>query len=348
MPRRNDIAQTLIICFVFALFTLCVFAGLSQACTIAVTPVIAASNFDLLVQDHGQPVAGIRIVVSRIGDKSRKRLAEGTSDSEGKVPIRGLLPGEYSIDNLGAIQPPGLVAIVKKSGPTSLSKPIIFQWPWLGIAKTRRLQGAFLSANPNSPFEELDLSVLKAGEGTLLKTSHLGPDGRFDFADLPPGLYVIQVHAKQPRSLKGWEVEGPIAVEVTQESSGPANLDLALGETSCGIWYAQCAKRETIRLASRQVQISDLDGAVIGSAQFTLEDESGKMAVDGQSSRQGIIDLPENISGSYKLKVYSPGFTPLEQPLELLPHQAGSSPLRALLNIGGTCSQASLETHATP
>jgi hypothetical protein len=48
------------------------------------------------------------------------------------------------------------------------------------------------------------------------------------------------------------------------------------------------------------------------------------------------------------LTIASLGFTPLEQPLEFVPPQAGAKALNVVLNIGGVCSQASLEKHATP
>jgi hypothetical protein len=87
---------------------------------------------------------------------------------------------------------------------------------------------------------------------------------------------------------------------------------------------------------------------VVGSAQYTVEDTSGKKVAEGRSDQDGVIELPAELKGAYKLTIASLGFTPLEQPLEFVPPQAGAKALNVVLNIGGVCSQASLEKHATP
>jgi hypothetical protein len=336
MPRRNDIAKILIIGSKLIILILSMFVGsLAKACTIFSSTVTAAPNFDLLVQDHGKPVAGIRIVVTSIGDETHRPVVQATSNQQGKVAVRGLLPGEYSIDNLGPIQTGGLIAVVKKNGFARLSKPITFQWPSLGIAKTKRLEGVFRSADPEHPFDAVEVSVSTAADGTELASSNSGSDGRFDFGNLPAGLYVVQVRAKQPGIPKNWEVEGPIAVEVTQGSSSPNQLELALGKTSCGIWYAQCPEQKSIELASRQIKVSDPNGAVIRAAQYSLEDKSGRKVANGESNHQGVIELSAGLGGGYKLKIYSTGFTPLEQPLNLITPEASAKSLNVLLNTRG-------------
>jgi hypothetical protein len=147
----------------------------------------------------------------------------------------------------------------------------------------------------------------------------------------------------------GWDVEGPIAVEVVPESRlAPNNLSLTLGETSCGLWYVQCNRRELIQLASRTIKVRDAMGAVVGSAQYTIEDESGKKVSSGKADRLGTIVVPTELTGVYKLTIFSAGFTPLEQPVDMVALKPSAWELSVRLNIGGSCSQASLEKNATP
>jgi hypothetical protein len=148
---------------------------------------------------------------------------------------------------------------------------------------------------------------------------------------------------------KNWQVDGPIAVEITPDSpSAPDDVEFMLGESSCGIWYSHCPRRDSINLASRRIQVTDALGAVVGLAQYTVEDRSGNKVATGESNRDGVIELPAELQGDYKLTIAKIGFTPLEQPLELVTPAAGAKDLIVLLNIGGDCSQARLENHATP
>jgi hypothetical protein len=87
---------------------------------------------------------------------------------------------------------------------------------------------------------------------------------------------------------------------------------------------------------------------VIGLADYTVEDRSGNKVAIGESNRDGVIELPAELRGDYKLTIARIGFTPLEQPLEFVAPEAGAKDLSVLLNIGGNCSQTRLENHATP
>ncbi|HEY2495855.1 MAG TPA: hypothetical protein VGK24_02195 [Candidatus Angelobacter sp.] len=350
MPRRNNISKILIIgAGPIVVLGLCI-AHMAQACTVFGIPFVAAANFDLIVQDDGRPVAGIPIVVTRVGDKTNKPLLELKSDQDGRVPIRGLLPGEYAIDNLGPLKADEMLAVVKKHGPEKLAKPVVFPWPLYGIVNFKSLQGTLRAASAQYPFAAVDVAVMTVDTGTQLKALRTGADGHFKFSEMPPGLYVVQVHGSQPGIGKNWEVNGPIAVRIVPDSPSAAdNVELILGESSCGIWYAHCPPKNSIDLASRRIQVTDPLGAVVGSAQYAVEDTSGKKVAEGHSDQEGVIVLPaELIGGAYKLRVSRLGFTPLEQPLEFVPPLAGAKTLNVVLNVDGVCSQASLEKHATP
>jgi hypothetical protein len=347
MPRRNDSSKILVIrSGPIVLGLVILLSSSARACSVFSLSVAAAPNFDVLVADRGRPIPGIPIIVWRVGDKSRKPIVELESDQDGKVPVRGLLPGEYAIENRGPIQMAGLVAVVKAHGPQTLGKPIIFEWPWHGVVESQSLQGALRAADPGHPFQEIDLSLLTADSGAKLQTLRTGPDGSFKFKDVSPGLYVIQVHTSQPGVDQDWEVHGPIAVRLVPDSqSASPDVKLTLGETSCGIWYAQCHS-DPITLATRKIRVFDSNGALIGVVQYRVEDASGNKIVAGESNWDGMIELPGELSGAYKLSILHAGFTPLEQPLEVLVPNAEAGYLSVLLNVGGFCSQAKLEKHA--
>ena len=349
MPGRNAISRVVRLCASLIFFA-CVLINSNEtrACSVFAKTVQAASNFDLIVRNHGTPIAGLTITVTPIGGESHTPVLEVKSDSEGRAAIRGLHPGEYAIDNLGPVHTGGLVVTVKSSSPSTLMKPLVFDWPWYSIAKARALRGTLRSADPQAPLAEINLNLLTMDSGSVLKTFQSGPSGFFDFGDMPSGLYVLEVHAKQPAAPTGSNVNGPIVLELASASgTAPDQFQLSLGETSCGVWYAQCSPQHPMRMASRRIRLTDPNGADISSAQYSLVDRSGHNVTAGRSDAEGLIHLPAELRGGFKLSIYSPGFTPLEQELDLVEPNLKAANLNVLMNLGGVCSLASLEKHAT-
>lgn len=350
MPRRSDIAKILIIGSVILLAMLVMLSSdPAVACAILPPVIDVTQDFEILAVNHGRPVPGIPIEVTQVGVKSDHPLLSLRSGTDGRVAVKGLPAGDYSVESNAAMWVPGFIARVGNPKAQLEKNLVEFQWPNYGIAKVKALRGRLWSENSLKPFEDLDLRVFLVDGRPASPSQFTGSKGRFDFKNLNPGLYVLWMHAKQPNVPKGFEDEGPIVVEVDPDDrSAPSELDLPIGSTSCGIWYAQCVQQDSIRLSSRRIRLGDPNGAAVFSAHYAVTDSSGNQTASGLSNREGIIHLPKELRGTYKLAINSSGFTPLEQPLEFLPYDSRARDLYVVLNLGGSCSEAKLEKNATP
>ena len=353
MPRRNDISKICVIgtCLI-AIAVMALFPSQAFSCFILPPTVDVANVFEILVADHGKPIPGIPIQLFQMGRDSKtdnkQALISGKSDENGRVLIKGLKAGEYSVESQGAIWVSGFVARVGNPNAKQSKRLVEFQWPWHHIVQAKNLRGRLWSSDPEKPFEALELKVLPVEGKDPLKIQQANTQGRFDFGEMAPGLYVLWMHASQKNVSKDHEPDGPIAVQVAPErESAPEELKLPIGMSSCGIDYAQCSPGRPILLSSRTIVVSDENGGRVSYARFDVQDERGHNIATGRSSKSGVITLPAKLNGRYTLNINSGGFTPLEQAIELDGLHAGAKPLRAVLNVGGTCSTARLEKHAT-
>lgn len=350
MPRRNDIAKILMIgSFVVVAIVVMLFPHPAIACAIFPLAIDVTPDFDILVVDHGTPVPDIPIEVTQVGVGSDHPLLTLKSGADGRVAVKGLAPGDYSVESNFAMWVPGFIARVGNPRAQAKKNLVEFQWPNFHILRTRHIRGRLWSPDPNNAFEDLDLRLFLVDGRPASSSQFTGPSGEFDFKNIDPGLYVLWMHAKQPHMDKGYEAEGPIVVQlVRSDRSAPDELDLPIGSSSCGIYYPpQCVKGNPISLSSRQIKIADSDGGLVESAHYAITDSSGSKIISGESDREGFIHLPKELNGTYKLAIYRSGFSPLEQTLQLLPYDSRARDLDVILNIGGSCSEAKLETHAT-
>jgi hypothetical protein len=338
MPRRNDISKTVV---------LLVLSTCGIACDVFPPTVNVQPDFDIVVTDHGEPVSGIPVNVTRIGISAASAAGTQLSDAHGRVAIRGLSAGEYAVTTNGPIQVAGFIAKVV-GGKAKGEITVELQWPDFRLVKLRKLEGILRSADPEHPFEDVEVKLLAVNGSNVQKVQHTGPSGRFRFEEVSPGVYVLQVRASQPGVPNGWEVRGPIAVELMPKSYAEDTVDLPLGETSCGIFYAQRDVPGPIVLATREVRVADPTGAVIGSARFIVEDESGGRVASGASDRSGVAKLPAELHGSFKLTIFRTGFTPFEINARLVTPERTAKHLEVTLDVGGACSHLKQEKHATP
>jgi hypothetical protein len=88
-------------------------------------------------------------------------------------------------------------------------------------------------------------------------------------------------------------------------------------------------------------------GAVVGSAEYVAEAVSDHRVVSGRTDSSGIAQFSDELRGAYKFRIFSLGFTPLDQIVEFESPEPGAPRLRVILDISGNCSKASLEKHAT-
>ena len=317
------------------------------ACDVFPPTVKVQSNFDIVVTDHGEPVSGVPVIITRMGVSHASPVMTALSDAKGRIPVRDLSPGDYAVTSGGAIQVPGFIASVSPKN-TKTEASVELQWPDFRLVKVKHLAGRLKSADPLHPFAEVEIELLNLDGSEVRKLVRTGSTGRFQFDAIPPGVYVLRVWTSQPGVPEDWQVHGPIAVEVMPDSYAADSMDLPLGESSCGIFYAQCDVSAPIAVSAREVRVADPNGAAIRSAHFRLEDDAGHIVASGASDAGGVASLPQELHGAYKLTIFSTGFTPFEIDTQFVTPDRNSKPLDVSLDVGGACSHLRQEKHATP
>jgi len=118
-------------------------------------------------------------------------------------------------------------------------------------------------------------------------------------------------------------------------------LDLDLGWSSCGLYYAESSKCELSDFHSARLagQVVDSGGAVIRHAKVLLIDHDGALAEQMQDDGQGRFSSALSFAGTYQLVVSSEGFTPYRRTVHLEPtsDSGGSSSLTVQLGLRGNC-----------
>ncbi len=172
--------------------------------------------------------------------------------------------------------------------------------------------------------------LLDSTAGRRLK-SLLTIDGDFDFESAAPGLYFLSLTS----GLRG-------LVPVVVDSGAPTDhLDVDVGSTSCGMWYADQSKcpHSDVLIDQLSGQVLDASEASIANAQILLFDLAGALVERLQSNREGKFTSTHRLAGTYQLVVSTPGFTPLRRTI----HAESPNPTQALtvqLGLMGSCSAA--------
>ena len=150
----------------------------------------------------------------------------------------------------------------------------------------------------------------------------------------PSGLYFLRLSSSEFRS------GGVIAVAV-EPNAAADDLDVDLGWTSCGLFYAEqntCPQSE-LRLGHLAGRVGDAAEASIPDAEILLLDPAGVLLQRTRSDRAGNFASLPLADGAYQLVVRSAGFTPLRRTLTLDSESDGSH-LEVLLGVAGLCSDA--------
>ncbi|HET9320182.1 MAG TPA: carboxypeptidase-like regulatory domain-containing protein, partial [Bryobacteraceae bacterium] len=147
----------------------------------------------------------------------------------------------------------------------------------------------------------------------------------------------------------GWSGEpitGLVAVAVDHGAAAD-HLDVDLGWTSCGLWYAdrsQCPQSD-LQVEQLSGQVLDASGAAIPDAKILLFDPGETLVERLQSDNAGKFTSPHSLVGTYQLVVSSAGFTPLRRTLHAEPtgNPTRTSALTVQLGVFGSCSAADLQ-----
>jgi hypothetical protein len=325
------------------IFGILAIAARGAACVVIYPTVQVGPNFRVKVEDRGRAVEGLRI------ELSSEHPAFVRTDAKGLAFFRGIRPGLYSLtaDHDVGI-PAGVDVRVKRNGPTLVT--VLLQWPGIPPVPALSLSGWIRGPDylPGQSQPALSLELLEGSSGRSLKSLDTTADGTFDFGNVAPGLYFVSL---KPSALYGWDgspITGLIAVSADPNASAH-QLEIDLGWSSCGLWYASqtACEHADLRIERLAGQVLDSDGAPISKADVFLFDSDGTEVERLQSDSRGKFLSPQSLRGTYQLLVRAPGFTSLHGMLRAEPTGNVTHRLALTVNLGvlGNCSAASNENH---
>ena len=304
----------------------------SGACTVVYSNIQVGQNFQVKVEDQGHPVKGLPMEI-RDSRNGGIRVVSNT-DQNGLARFRGIPLGSYHLGpNHDAVIQSGEEIEVRRGGPADVM--VHLKWPNRAPIEVRSLQGTMHWPDylPGQPQTRLSLDLLEGRSGRVLKSTETGDRGEFRFESVAPGLYFLSLRA------------GLIAVAV--DPAAPTDrLDIDLGSTSCGLWYAdrkQCLQPD-LTIAQLSGQVLDVTGAVISGATIFLFDDAQTLVERLQSDSAGRFVSQEPLSGTYELVVTRTGFTPFRRTVhaESIGDSTGPS-LTVKLGVGGSCSTGEIQ-----
>ena len=311
------------------------------ACTVVYRSVQVGPSFRVRVEDQGRPVKGLRVAIVRYQGGNG---AATVTDKNGLAFFRDIQPGSYhlSADHDVGIGD-GAELEVKLNGPPDVTVPL--RWPSIAPVLVRSLKGTIRGPDyfPGQSQQRLSLDLLEGRSGQRLKSLQTTDSGEFNFESAAPGLYFLSL---KPSGLKGWsgdQITGLIAVAIDPHAPTD-HLDVDLGWTSCGLWYAdrnQCSQGD-LKIEQLSGQVLDASGAVIPDAKILLFDSGGTLIERLQSDGAGKFTSPHSLAAAYELVVSRAGFTPLHRTVHAEPtgNSKSLSSLIVKLGVAGSCSTA--------
>lgn len=303
-----------------------------------------APNFRVRVEDRGLPIRGLRVEIRSYGRPVYGDVAYvAHTDQNGFALFRGVRPESYHLSaNRDAGIADGADLEVKSDGPTDVTVPL--NWPRVEPVLVRSLKGSIRRPGyfPGQSQPVVSLDLLEAISGQRLKRLQTTNRGEFDFESAAPGLYFLSL---RPVDLKdpSEQITGLIAVAIDREAPTD-QLDLDLGWSSCGLWYADRSKCPQGDLYIEQLfgEVRDAAGAAIADAKILLFDPNETLIESLQSDSAGKFISSRSLAGTYKLVVSQAGFTPLRSTVHAKSTSGGTrhSPLTVRLGVFGNCSTA--------
>lgn len=312
------------------------------ACSVVYPGVKVGPNFRVKVEDHGRPVKGLRV---EIGSSNNRTVAD--TDQNGLALFRSIRPGFYYLNaDHDAGIPDGARLEVRSDGPTNVTVPL--KWPSIAPILVRSLKGNIRGPDylPGQSQPMLSLDLLEGISGRSLQSLRTTDTGEFNFGRTAPGLYFLRL---KPSGLKGWsgeQVTGLVAV-VVDSGASTDHLDVSLGWTSCGLWYADSSTcpQSDLRIEQLSGQVLDAAGAAIQDAKILVFDLTQTLVEGLQSDSAGKFTSTHALAGTYELVVSRAGFTSLHRTVHIEPTPTSTqSRLTVKLGLGGNCSEASTQS----
>jgi hypothetical protein len=240
------------------------FASSALGCTIVPERKSVGRQFDILLINGVQPVAGVRLLLSRFraehlsstataGEveqqvkegKLSETLATALTDDKGIAHFYVERDGIFDLTT--EHRATANVWIQVDVSSSNEKTTLTLSWPSISVLRTRALEGRIFKGLYSSKAEPLAgarLSLRSAISFEELETTVVDPQGKFRFSRTIPGLYFLRV---QEPELRDWEentgiLRGDIAVRLRNDV--PArSLDIAVAYSSCGLSYNMSANK---------------------------------------------------------------------------------------------------------
>jgi hypothetical protein len=315
------------------------------ACTIVYPNIRVGPNFRVRVEDHGRPVKGLQMQISSYQGSGNRIVAD--TDKNGIAVFRGVRTGSYHLSadhDLGI--PDGAELEVTVEGPTEVTVPL--KWPSAETVLVRFLKGTIRGPDyvPGQPQPRLSIDLLDGRSGRRLKTLQTNDKGEFSIEGATPGLYFLSLKPSGLWDGSGEQITGRIVIALDRHAPTD-HLDLDLGWSSCGLYYADTSKCLQRDLQTEQLsgQVVDASSALIPRAKILLLDLDGTLIEQLQSDSEGKFVSSRHIAGTYQLVVSSAGFTPFRTTVHAQPtlEPTSRSPFTVRLGVFGSCSAANVQ-----
>ena len=281
---------------------------------------------------EGSTIARVRVVLLRGNEVAYSAHTSG----QGSAQFQGVATGDYSleIDQLGTFG--GDTAYVTVSTGPGI-KDIKLRWPSAHVLKTTSVKGILLNSGNAVPLEDTYVALVYAIDGSLKARDMTRKTGDFDLGRPEPGLYFLKIDTLRSGD---WEPRGEIPVLVANGQE--RDLTLAVGQTSCGMWYSELCTAAAIKVSHLAGRIVDSSGAAIERAQIELLTASGnqKTVTNTVPDRAGHFYVNDVPNGDYQLRVSAVGFGPSQIPVTVSPG-ASEQQIQVSMNVLGTsCAEA--------
>ena len=313
-------------------------AVVSRACIYDVPTYHVGQKFLVSLTNEGDPVTGKQMKVTT---SDGKEVGAANTNSKGIATFAGLAPGHYFLQ---AADGHGEFGDLDVAADQS-EQTIALKWPEMRVIKSRTASGTIRLAEDFSPV------LARATLIDALSSREMASEdvnGTFHLGSIPDGLYFLRIAESKE---KDWsKLEGDIAIQISATSS-VGELDLLVGETDCGLYYAEsCKPQPPTEVTGICGKVVDSEGAAIERVRIQLNDkQSAETIALGETERDGHFQHNNGVpEGRYTLSFISDeGFTRLDLPVDL---HSGSCrvPLHVTMGIFGQCGSAELGYEKLP
>lgn len=164
-------------------------------------------------------------------------LAEATTDSTGTAILKVAETGVFTLAPDTPVEQLSWVDVDVSDRPSFAV--VELKWPETAILSTRHLRGRLtkgLYSSRSLPLNNTALKLHSLVEYKEIAATNTTTDGSFDFPDVPPGLYFLQILPTTAKTDDLYKPEGNVAIYVTANSKRES-LAISTVNTSCGLSY---------------------------------------------------------------------------------------------------------------